>query len=468
MTPPRRTLIPDAILWHEGMLLRPEHFESMNSRQELLVQQVACAGPFAWGVDLIQLDPVQLKQGQFVPIELELQLPNGLGLGLKADIESSPSCELPRLDAGSSQAVTVYAVVLPPADDSGTTAAPRFEAVNRADEALRKSATADVDREQEEEEVLIPRLRPHLQLLAGDSRPPSKFVSMPVARMKLVGGLWKQDETYMPPVQRVSEASLLAAQCAQTLAGIRKYAAYLSDRWRGMSALDRLQNQMELQNLRSLSGPLPVCDALLDSGAAHPFSLYVAFCGLAGQVAGIAAEPQIPQFSPYDHDDLLKSFAEVRAFIESTLNEGDVSEYLEVPMKPSETGFTADYRKEWRGHRMIVAARPIPGREAATSAWVQSALIGSKKLQRTMGETRVLGARRGPISSEKGLPVDAGVLLFHIHEEHSSEIRYMVPGEPLEVGPGYGARPADRPQEMTLYIRQTAPAAAGAGVQHLP
>ena len=467
MTPPRRNLIPDAILWHEGMLLRPEHFESMNSRQEMLVQQVACAGPFAWGVDLLQLDPVQLKQGQFVPVELELQLPNGLGIGLKAEVELPPSCELPRLDPGSSQTVTVYAAVLPPTDDSGTTAAPRFEAVNRADEALRNSATADADREQEEEQLLIPRLRPHLALFAGDSRPPARFVAMPLARMKLRGGLWEQDDTYMAPVQRVTEASVLARQCAQTLAGIRKYASYLSDRWRSMSALDRLQNQMELLNLRSLSGSLPVCDALLDSGAAHPFSLYLAFCAIAGQVAGIAAEPQIPQFSPYDHDDLLKSFAEIRTFIDGVLNEGDVSEYLEVPMTPDATGFTAEYRKEWHGRRMIVAARPIPGREAGTSAWVQSALIGAKKLQRTMSETRVLGARRGAVSSEKGLPVDSGVLLFHIHEELSAEIRYIIPGEPLEVGPGYGARPADRPQEMTLYIRQ-APTAPEAGVQHAP
>jgi type VI secretion system protein ImpJ len=463
----RRNLIPDAILWHEGMLLRPEHFESMNARQEMLAQQAASAGPFAWGVDLLKLDAAALKLGRFLPAELDLQLPNGLGICWKATQEATPGLELPRPAGGQQQTLTIYAAVLPPDDDSGTTAGPRFEAVDPGDEPLRLDRNAPAESEDEEERIIIPRVRPRLELIAGQSRPASKYVAMPIARMRLRGGLWEVDESYMAPVQRVPESSALALECARTLAGVRKYGAYLAERWRNLSATERLQNPMDLLNLRTLSSALPVCDALLDSGSAHPFSLYLAFCALAGQMAGIAAEPRVPQFSPYDHDDLLKSFAEVRGFIDGVLAEGEVSDYLEVPMTPDATSFSTAFKKEWEGRRLILAARPVPGREAGAAAWVQSALIGATRLLRGMSETRVLGARRASITSEQGLPVDSKVLLFHIHEELRSDMRYILPGEPLEVSPGYGTRPADRPHEMTLYIRQEQPV-EGEGGQRTP
>lgn len=57
--------IPDAILWHEGMLLRPEHFEQMTSRQELLLQHHASSAPFAWGISRMLVDEAALLQGRF-------------------------------------------------------------------------------------------------------------------------------------------------------------------------------------------------------------------------------------------------------------------------------------------------------------------------------------------------------------------------------------------------------------------
>jgi type VI secretion system protein ImpJ len=52
--------IPDAILWHEGMLLHPEHFEQMTSRQELLLQHHASSAPFAWGISRMLVDEAAL------------------------------------------------------------------------------------------------------------------------------------------------------------------------------------------------------------------------------------------------------------------------------------------------------------------------------------------------------------------------------------------------------------------------
>ncbi|MBN2124458.1 MAG: type VI secretion system baseplate subunit TssK, partial [Deltaproteobacteria bacterium] len=56
--------LPEAIQWHEGMLLAPQHFQQLSLRsEELLNYFTMMFNPFYWGVRRIRVDESLLIDG---------------------------------------------------------------------------------------------------------------------------------------------------------------------------------------------------------------------------------------------------------------------------------------------------------------------------------------------------------------------------------------------------------------------
>src|SRR6185503_8110550 len=71
--------IPDAIQWHEGLLLTPQHFQQLSSRHEALVQYgTSLVSPFCWGVRRFKYHAISLPAGKLRILELEAVMPDGL------------------------------------------------------------------------------------------------------------------------------------------------------------------------------------------------------------------------------------------------------------------------------------------------------------------------------------------------------------------------------------------------------
>lgn len=444
--------VPAAILWHEGMLLRPEHFEQLTARQELLLQHQAASTAFAWGVSVLEIDQAALSRGRLALLEFEGRLPDGLAL--KAGSEerggsAEPSIDLSTVD--SQRPVLVYVAMLALDPKQPTLPELRAVAVAEADEALRTGRQSEDFDEEDEEQAPIPRLRPRFHLLASPDGISSKYAGMPIARLEFRNGVWTMDESFLPPVERVRSDSTLTRQCSATLRRVRELAVFLLNRYRSATAEERSETSHEIVSARSLAAALPMTEAMTASGAVHPFSLYLAFCGLAGHVASLSADPLPPSFPPYNHDDLGQSFAELNSYINKVLTEGDTREFLGIPFTFQKNVFSLPFAAEWAGSRLILAIRASSSREPGAIAWTESALIGARSLQQGMRERRVLGAGRERLAAEKGLFVGSGVILYHLQESPD----YLKVGEPLDLATGPSALASDIPMEVTLYVRQT-------------
>ncbi|NUB17000.1 type VI secretion system baseplate subunit TssK, partial [Azospirillum brasilense] len=84
--------IPDAIDWHDGMLLAPQHFQQQALRHERqLTYHVRQARPFHWGVVHLQVDRVQLVSGLVQVRELEAILPDGIVVDYRAGSDEPPA-----------------------------------------------------------------------------------------------------------------------------------------------------------------------------------------------------------------------------------------------------------------------------------------------------------------------------------------------------------------------------------------
>src|SRR5690606_29497365 len=70
---------PDALVWHHGMLLAPQHFQQLSRRHEMLLYYHArTVAPYHWGVRHLEFDRVMLVGGVLRVRELEAILPDGL------------------------------------------------------------------------------------------------------------------------------------------------------------------------------------------------------------------------------------------------------------------------------------------------------------------------------------------------------------------------------------------------------
>jgi type VI secretion system protein ImpJ len=70
------------------------------------------------------------------------------------------------------------------------------------------------------------------------------------------------------------------------------------------------QTQEIARQLSSVVRTLPRLEALLQSGVAHPFPVYLTLCDIVGDIAVIGNQLNLPQLSGYEHRDALPPFLE--------------------------------------------------------------------------------------------------------------------------------------------------------------
>jgi type VI secretion system protein ImpJ len=83
-------LIPDAVQWHEGMLLSPQHFQQADlHNQALQGYMTLVAAPYGWGVRRLRINEAALMAGRFAVTDLEAVMPDGLLVQHADDTEAN-------------------------------------------------------------------------------------------------------------------------------------------------------------------------------------------------------------------------------------------------------------------------------------------------------------------------------------------------------------------------------------------
>lgn len=458
--------IPEAIQWHEGMLLGPQHFQQASLRsEELLRFNLQALSPFPWGVRRLR---IELKEQLFQVRTLEAVLPDGLRVAGEAEEDGSPGLTLDlapyRTETGT-EPLTIHLVV---PRREGSLSHLRYRSVEGPE--VPDESTGD-------NPLSIPRRRPNACLVATRSstqlsvplaylpgksaslpvprlpeRVPDAYVSIPLARVKRGETAWTT-APFCPPLLQVTSGSALGELCARLLRRARERALRLDERRRAYEAAGKRAQAAELlPEIRSISSELPALQALLDAGAVHPFPLYVALAGLAGRLASLGADPVPPVFRPYDHTDLYGTFRQVVDFALKMLEEVRVS-YTVIPFLHEPGSFDLALESRWAGRRLYVGAtvpRGVPVEEV--SAWMEESWIGSRNRMASIRQRRVRGAPRRWVKEvpELGLVPGRDVLLFQVE----ADPEFIEPGQVLQIAhpPEYEGRV--RPQSIVLYARE--------------
>jgi type VI secretion system protein ImpJ len=452
--------LPDPIQWHEGMLLAPQHFQQSSTRSELLVQTMAMVtSPFGWGVLQFEFDRPTLVGGMLRVLNLEAVMPDGLLVTAGSERDFPLELDLkPCSDRTPDDPIFVSLTV------------PEQKALSSFGESARYVSAQGpkvVDGTSGEGELYIPRLRPRLELHTAD-QVTQKFQSLPLFKVRVEGQAFTVDE-YIPPLLKVSKGSPLAILCGDVVINIRERAQYLSARVHGRN-FDGSDPEAETARpaLASLAAGLPLLEAMLGSEA-HPYSVYLALCSLAGQVAPLSHDLVPPQFEPYDHKDLRASFQPVVDFIQKSLREGVSETWAKIPFDLRDGLFQLQPNQlveDAVGSATHDLALPVlalglgvPGGtpEETIAQWGESCIVGSESVIRQLLANRTLGAARARVKFLDDLYPSRRILLFAL----GSDPKWINPRQKLIVQGGQGE--SIQPSTAILYVRKARAKAAGMG-----
>jgi type VI secretion system protein ImpJ len=397
-----RVAIPtEGMLWHDGLLLAPLHFEQLTQRhEELVAYHVRSGFQYAWGVRRLALQPGKLAQGVVALEQLEAVMPDGLLVNHGA---GDPPLQLAISDAtleslrAPGARCTIYLSVPAPGKPAGR---PRLRSVEREDAELC-------------------RVQPNSRLVAEGDLSPGAETSLPLLQLKFE----KQQlqlEAFLPPLLDIDVVPLDGQPSLRE--GAKGLYRRLAETERQLAAVaaecqERLRRLELREQLHCLSAGLPQLGGTLMLEAVTPLQLYMALAHVLGHLAILRklSEPA-PEAPPYQHRNLRKTFDHMFGLIDARLDTIK-RRCAELVFDRNGQGFSlmldSPMLQGWPT-RNLVAGNPVPGAPVllvgvrgmtpeAAEQWMAGAIIACESQLDDMRELRVRGAIRHRVDVDGGL-----------------------------------------------------------------
>ena len=383
------------VQWHEGMLLSPQHFQQEQVyRDNERMHQLALSGPYYWGLVSLDYEPTGLLSGKLRLRTCYGIMPDGLVVNYQEKLDGEVIIDLTQsVNLELSGAVaTVHLVV--PVRDKG--AAHQQAEIQRFDSL--PSGELVVDENTGENGVEVCRLRPRYSLFVGDV-PPSKYISMPLMRVRKENdGTFKATD-YVPPLRQfhttdVKSADVMFTNLERLVQAVRQKAIQLS----GMASSDatglsRTMRAKKRELSEILGSVLPTLELML-SAEVHPFTAYTTFCESIGRLAKITSNPVPPKLPPYDHNDLRSSFNAVIACFANLVNTIK-SQFRMLRFDLEDEMFSIELVKQENSDVVTIEVRgEKDATEKSLTEFIQSARIVCQSKLADADQKRLLGARR--------------------------------------------------------------------------
>lgn len=430
--------IPDAICWHEGMHLLPQHFQLQGLRAEALAsRQAAAAQPWFWGVDTLEVDESALSSGKVRITALDAILPDGLPVGF--DAASRRVLELDVVEAidASPQYMTTVYLAIAPLYRAGQLAplSGRFQSVD-------SEPVPDLASGLFPEPINV--WRADLHLVCESNKADS--VCLPLLRIGKQGGGYARIP-YVAPASRLLPESLLGQKVAALCARTREKCVYLAGRLRQAQQAGNAEDCQEIGRLlAALWARLPEVEAALGSRVAAPANLHQLLTGMAGSLCTLNPLAGVPAFDPLIYEELLTGYTQVLDWLNATLDLVRPG-YRTLSFNRDKHGFWIDIparEESWK--RLVIGLRmPAGVGEHAASQWMESAIVASEKHIVTLARQRMHGMPQQPLSRSEQIAysVSEDTRLFALQGERewfdpTQRLRILVPGggtgvEPWEV-----------------------------------
>ena len=321
------------VVWSEGMLLTPQHFQQWDRHIEgLIAERFGTHEPYAWGVTELDIDHDGLANGRLTLLKCSVVLPDGLVIEVP-DRDPAPQTRVfTELFPPSRDTLDVY-LGIPVERTDGMTCQLGKESGSRPARFVAEHIDVlDTTTGDNPREVLVTRKNLRL-FFSGEET--SDIVAIKVAELvRLPTGAVGLTETYIPPALWISASPYLMRLLRGLVELLMAKRAMFSDAQRGfMELIGADLGKFAL--VSAVSTHLPVLQHLNRCEHAHPESLYLALARLAGQLLMLIPPSESPDLPAYEHEDLTATFEGLDKRIRSIIEGATPTRYVTIPLDSS-------------------------------------------------------------------------------------------------------------------------------------
>lgn len=320
------------VLWGEGLLLRPQHFQRQDQYHEhRLHKSIATVHPYAWGVERLEIDRDAIGNNVLRILALALRFQDGELVDAPGLDELPPTVDLGQLQSQPQQQSVTYYAALPglkpfsgnfaqPGQDSNTV---RFVQANQETPDLYTQASP----------AQLAYLKKTVRLVA-ESEPRDAYTCFPLLRLRrAASGGFELDPSFVPPSLSIGAAPIVFLQLRRLLDALQAKVGALYGHHREPSRNVIEFRSGDMSSFWLLHTASSACAALthyLHHPDLHPERLYEQLLATAGALMTFSKSWTLADLPPYRHADPGPAFAKVHQIIRELLDTVISSKYFAI------------------------------------------------------------------------------------------------------------------------------------------
>ncbi len=319
------------VVWSEGMLLTPHHFQHWDRYYDaLLAERLQGMTPFGWGVGSIDIDKDGLTNGSFTLLGVRGVLPDGLVIRIP-DQDSTPQTRLiGELFPDTLDHLDVFLGI--PNEHVGVTNCELSEGSSSRRPRYGGSYVSLPDHNTGENPKDIMVAHKNLRVFfSGEDMPDASIIKI-AELVRTPGGAIGLRESYIPPLLWISGSDSLLMMLRSLLELLVSMGTALADQQRGIrehGGTDLLRFSM----LHAIYSYIPILDHYSQVGKIHPEALYIALARLAGELALMSPDSHPKDLPQYEHTNLTRSFRELNIKIRNVVEHITPTRYVTIPLE---------------------------------------------------------------------------------------------------------------------------------------
>lgn len=323
------------IVWNEGMLLTPHHFQQWdNYHEDLLNSRVRSIQPFEYGVLELHINLEAIANGNFQITNFRGVLPDGLMINVP-DAEAVPSLRQVGDHFHPEKETLGVHLAIPAKKIGEANFQPNGSAASSNIRFLQEAATAKDETTGTNEQPLA-LAKSNLRIIFDDELRDG-FTSIKIAELKrtATGGLQISGD-YIPPILNISASNWLANMLRQTVEILITKSGSLGEqrRQRNASLADFTTSEIAVfWLLHTVNSAVPAMAHYFHSPLVHPENLYLEMAKLVGKLMTFSVQHHPKDIVKYDHDDLYFTFFNLSTVLKELLETVIPSRCVPIPLE---------------------------------------------------------------------------------------------------------------------------------------
>lgn len=431
------------VIWHEGLFVKPQHFQQQARAAEAAVhQRLHSLNDALYGFSELALNSEYLSFGKVAITLARGIMPDGSVFDIPGDL--APPAPLEIADSSAANQIVYLAL---PLRSNGALEVRWPDQYGNSRYIAKREEIRDIhsdDGDQVGMELAIPNLQ--LMLERSDR---SAFTGIAVGRIldKRPDGSLVMDEHFYPTSVSLQAVPALHRYLGEIAGQIRERAKNLAQRI-GSPGQSGVADVTDFNLLQTLNRLFPLFQHLARQRHVHPERLYVAFAQACGELVTFTDEGHLPQEYPaYQHDNLRASFQTLEHTLRRALGTVLQPRAISLPIIEQKFGVRTAALNDKRlldNAEFILAVRATLPLESLRQQLPKQIKISSTE---TLGELISLQLSGIPLIplpvAPRHLPFHAGFSYFELDRHHSA-------WESLSTGSGFGFHIAGEFPELEL------------------